>query len=552
MSYDRLVGQPTLEDYSDDEYDKQYFGDKVSSATLKNELHTEDPYVMNSESGAEDSESDFDLESTGACVLFGDRARYGSFGVRARLTARFLVSSGLLYVAASVMVGLASGTPNGFNGILTLMHQNLNLSDSQADLVSSLGLVGLFFTIPAGFLIDRFGSFPPLIGGGLLTFLGYIGMSFCTSSTWWLLAILFTLVGFGSGTTFIAALSTSIRMLPNNTGVAVAFTGGAMSLSMAWVGAVIAAYANSQGCALETGDTDCWRGQLRLVALICVMLITPTVYVFWLSDRARDTAEEGSVTVIEDLSSGKSEEFGQIQLSLEDTHDGSHPAALPSPQETPVTLLESLRIVLNVFFLILSFSFMVGIGAGLLVVTKTSSLWSSFTMGQHESWTTAITVCFSIANACIGGGISGILSDALQKRGISRQYTTAVIFMVFSTVYFAIGGMQFISEETRINNSGVQVVYMLLIIVTGMFFGTNFVTFPSMVGEFYGHLNFGVYFGYMQVLTAVSTFAVPALATFVFKSNGNYGVLYFLFGDLMLACGLAMFLKKPTPVGTCW
>jgi Major Facilitator Superfamily len=436
-------------------------------------------------------------------------------------------------------------------------------------------------------------------------------MSFCTSSTWWLLAILFTVVGFGSGTTFIAALSTSIRMLPNNTGVAVAFTGGAMSLSMAWVGAVIAAYANSQECSIELGNTDCWRGQLRLVALICALLVIPTIYVFWMADRARATPEEtNSITVIEDLSSGKSDEFGQIQMDFEDGEaaENRDTPALPSPQETPVGLLESLRIIPNVFFLILAFSFMVGIGAGLLVVTKTSSLWSSFTLGEHQSWTTVITICFSVANACIGGGISGILSDALQKvgsfaswvcgvwslhgwlvdwlvdcfllvcvclleplqfrtfffinlpstnsssptsvfltfspppppppspplplpplppvflcvslqRGISRQYTTAVIFMAFSTVYFAIGGMQFIPEETRINNSGVQVIYMLLIIVTGMFFGTNFVTFPSMVGEFYGHLNFGVYFGYMQILTAVSTFAVPALATFVYNSN---------------------------------
>jgi MFS family permease len=254
-------------------------------------------------------------------------------------------------------------------------------------------------------------------------------MSFCTSSTWWLLAILFTVVGFGSGTTFIAALSTSIRMLPNNTGVAVAFTGGAMSLSMAWVGAVIAAYANSQECSIELGNTDCWRGQLRLVALICALLVTPTVYVFWMADRARATPEEtNSITVIEDLSSGKSDEFGQIQMDFEDGEaaENRDTPALPSPQETPVGLLESLRIIPNVFFLILAFSFMVGIGAGLLVVTKTSSLWSSFTLGEHQSWTTVITICFSVANACIGGGISGILSDALQKVGSFASWVCGV------------------------------------------------------------------------------------------------------------------------------
>jgi hypothetical protein len=43
-----------------------------------------------------------------------------------------------------------------------------------------------------------------------------------------------------------------------------------------------------------------------------------------------------------------------------------------------------------------------------------------------------------------------------------------------------------------------------------------------------------------------------SFCVFVCILQGNYGVLYFLFGDLMLACGLAMFLKKPTPVGVCW
>ena len=68
---------------------------------------------------------------------------------------------------------------------------------------------------------------------------------------------------------------------------------------------------------------------------------------------------------------------------------------------------------------------------------------------------------------------------------------------------------------------------MLLIIVTGMFFGTNFVMFPAMVSEYYGAANFGMYFSYLQILTAVSTFAVPALATAVFNANVSFFFFFF-------------------------
>jgi hypothetical protein len=162
---ERLIGvsRPSLDDYSD-EYDVGGKSHDAYSVGEDDQRGYGDKDRTGGATGyAFDAEDD--IEANGACVLFGSAARYGSLGARLCLTVRFLLSSGLLFVAASVMVGLASGTPNGFNGILTLMKENISLSDSQGDLVSSLGLVGLFFTIPAGFLIDRLGAFPSVIGG---------------------------------------------------------------------------------------------------------------------------------------------------------------------------------------------------------------------------------------------------------------------------------------------------------------------------------------------------------------------------------------------------
>lgn len=46
----------------------------------------------------------------------------------------------------------------------------------------------------------------------------------------------------------------------------------------------------------------------------------------------------------------------------------------------------------------------------------------------------------------------------------------------------------------------------------GFCFGTYLSLVPIIVGDFYGHVNFGIYFGYMQFGSTAATFIIPNIA----------------------------------------
>ncbi len=89
-------------------------------------------------------------------------------------------------------------------------------------LVQSVGMVGLYFTIPAGWCNDNLGAFTTSVGGAFLAGGGYVLMAFAKEGSWWMIGVGFTVSGFGAGAVFMAVLSTTIKSNKNNTGAAVA------------------------------------------------------------------------------------------------------------------------------------------------------------------------------------------------------------------------------------------------------------------------------------------------------------------------------------------
>lgn len=110
-------------------------------------------------------------------------------------------------------------TQNAFNTIASHIQNDTGLGDNLMTLLSSLGIIGLFFTFPAGYVNDRFGAMWTGLIGAVLTSAGYAGMSFTDKESYAAMLICFMLVGFGSGTTFLAALSTGLKTIPGYPGI---------------------------------------------------------------------------------------------------------------------------------------------------------------------------------------------------------------------------------------------------------------------------------------------------------------------------------------------
>jgi MFS family permease len=111
------------------------------------------------------------------------------------------------------------GTQNAFNTIASHIQNDTGLGDNLMTLLSSLGIIGLFFTFPAGYVNDRFGAMWTGLIGAVLTSAGYAGMSFTDKESYAAMLICLMLVGFGSGTSFLAALSTGLKTIPGYPGI---------------------------------------------------------------------------------------------------------------------------------------------------------------------------------------------------------------------------------------------------------------------------------------------------------------------------------------------
>jgi len=83
----------------------------------------------------------------------------------------------------------------------------------------------------------------------------------------------------------------------------------------------------------------------------------------------------------------------------------------------------------------------------------------------------------------------------------------------------------------------------------GAGFGSYLSLFPIIVGDFYGHVNFGMYFGYVQIGSCAATFVIPNLANAINSAMGNFNVILVILSAVLGAASLLMFFKKPTPVG---
>src|SRR3989338_2362701 len=71
----------------------------------------------------------------------------------------FKLSKTLLIIVGCFLVALTSGMNNAFNPIASDIQSAERLSFSQFNTMISLGLVGYFFTVPAGFVNDSIGPF---------------------------------------------------------------------------------------------------------------------------------------------------------------------------------------------------------------------------------------------------------------------------------------------------------------------------------------------------------------------------------------------------------
>jgi len=202
----------------------------------------------------------------------------------------------------------------------------------------------------------------------------------------------------------------------------------------------------------------------------------------------------------------------------------------------PRSLIRSLKIFRHRYFYVLFFSFSIGIGSGVLIISQTTNLWEMYTKRKDDDKTISIIqISFSIANAI--ANLSGVTSDFLSRKRILTHAKYIGMFMGFGGISFLLLAILFFSSVFA------PIIVAILLISVGFGFGTYLVLFPIVVGEIYGYLDFGKYFGFLQIGSSTSTVLLPILAGNLDREGTI--ILFAVMGVMMLFSFVLLSLVRP-------
>eukprot|EP00004_Rigifila_ramosa_P027065 TRINITY_DN8650_c0_g1_i1.p1 TRINITY_DN8650_c0_g1~~TRINITY_DN8650_c0_g1_i1.p1 ORF type:complete len:314 (-),score=96.64 TRINITY_DN8650_c0_g1_i1:6-947(-) len=227
----------------------------------------------------------------------------------------------------------------------------------------------------------------------------------------------------------------------------------------------------------------------------------------------------------------------------------SHLSPLLSPAKHLISLRSSLVIMKDPFFYRLVFVYFSGVAAGLAIIADSRLFWKSFSDEEDEEIEGNLGVGLSLCT-CIGGILSGNLSDRFAKAGIRRAKALAVFFAFGCVVLFCLALTLLLSDNvdpdatsenpTKLRTSG----YVLLSLASldGLVFGATLSLIPTVCVECYGPPNFGKFFGYLQIGSTLAAAFVPILSSQVAKAVGNYSVSMFSLSACLFLGFFALYL----------
>lgn len=432
-----------------------------------------------------------------------------------------------MVVIGAMSVALVSGTVNDVNSLTTMIQKDRGYSDLEISTIQTVGLFMLYFTFFAGIILDRFGPVIAITLGASVSCTGYVIM-FASSyldndnATLALLVFGYGMVGIGSGSTFVASMGTSIKAVPSRPGIAISLPGVMMSLSMAFTELIENTYKSAVGC-----DYDCWGPMIAVLVIVMVVFYAFGIGLIGVGAKfgglAANTAADPPAATEDD------------RLLPTD------PEKVDST-EVVVSFLQAVNILFIKLYWVVAFAYFVGVSIGLIVVTQTTNLWEDFT--GNSDWVSTISILYSVANAS-SNFISGAVSDFLDAKGImSRKVFVSIYMLVCAAVMLAMAGMGLMtSDETSL-----QVIYASLMVFVGFAWGTSFTMYPALTGEFFGHLNFGVYFSFVQMGPLVASLVVPYFCSAVYAWTDHFTVVFVTYTVLCTIAGILLFLVKKKAV----
>lgn len=190
------------------------------------------------------------------------------------------------------------------------------------------------------------------------------------------------------------------------------------------------------------------------------------------------------------------------------------------------------EVVQTVQFWVLWFIYLIGAGAGLMVISSISGM-AKKSMGTQAFVAVAV---MAVGNA--GGRVlAGVLSDK-----IGRRWTLFLVLVVQAALMFA-------AIPVTGSKDASALVIVLVAALIGANYGANLSLFPSFAKDLWGLKSFGMNYGILFTAWGVGGYLLSQLQQKLTAASGGSFTSSFQTAGALLLLGAALtFLIKPKPV----
>jgi len=375
---------------------------------------------------------------------------------------------------------LVAGTLYNFSAYSPSLKDEMSYTQTQVNLIGTLGDVGLYCAFTMGLLYDRFGHrvtsviASALVGGGYL--LSYLSVKeIWWNSPFWVLVIFYILIGQGSYGINISALDVNIKNYSKqHRGKVTGLLAGGFGLSSA----------------MFTGIYSLFFSDMSSVA----------PFILFMAISVASVALLGGLML-------KLQHYQELPPEERILNEEKSPL-LPTPREqTNAMNLTPFQMMKQADFWLLFVCLTFGSGAGMMVINNIGSIRLTFGGDSGDETQTFLIVAFSTCNF-LGRLAFGFLSDRFQN-ALPRSFwlSTACGIMAASHLLF------FLFPSI--------VMSFVMVVGTGIAYGGIFATAPTLVSIFFGIAHFGANYGVCLLAPAMGSFGFGYLSGAIYEHHAD-------------------------------
>jgi hypothetical protein len=339
----------------------------------------------------------------------------------------------------------------------------------------------LYFAMPIGLFMDRFGSEISFFASAALVVVPYAALPYCSAVPGLFLA-LFLIMALGSCALVVVSMHIALSRSPASIkGVSVSAVSASLCLSF---GVFLEIFKAGVKSPVSCIGSECIFSGFQLVSIVvCCVVVVLVPASFWLFRVFPQAGDQtiGSVEVLKDV---------------------------------------------RVYILLVAEA--ISVYDGMLVVQAGSNIWHLYGRGYTDGaakWGTA----FSVTSCVMTILLSALLDFILHKSKMNRAQAFACFWLVFLAVPLVLG---IVFRQTD-SETGFGIITAMM----GIPFGFGLTQVPALVSDVFGNDKFGFAFGIVQFGAIAAAATLP-----VIERLGRIGVMvaFFVAAAAHIAVGLGV------------